>query len=29
MIDYIKWILLAVCVLSVILPLFSSRLDKD
>lgn len=26
---YLKWILLAICMAAVILPLLSARLDKD
>lgn len=29
MISYIKWILLAICVISVMFPLLSSQADKD
>lgn len=29
MISYIKWILLAICVISVMFPLLSSHADKD
>ena len=29
MIGYIQWVLLAICVAMVVLPLFSSQADKD